>query len=146
WAWYLISQSPAVEARLHAELDNVLAGRSPTLEDLPNLPFTRAIIDETLRLYPPVPLLAREATRAETLRGRTVTPGSLIVVAPWLLHRHRHYWDAPDAFRPERFLEPPPPNRRYVYLPFSLGPRVCAGMAFGITESVLCLATLAQRF
>ncbi len=145
WAWYLISQSPAVEARLHAELDAVLAGRSPTFADLDRLPYARAIVDETLRLYPPVPLLAREATQPETLRGRTVTPGSLIVVAPWLLHRHRKFWDAPDAFRPERFLEPAPQNRRYVYLPFSLGPRVCAGMAFGLTESVLCLATLAQR-
>jgi cytochrome P450 len=146
WAWYLISQCPRVEARLHAELDAVLGGRSPALEDIPALPYTRAVIDETLRLYPPVPLLAREATAAETLRGRRVAPGSLIVVAPWLLHRHRQHWDAPDAFRPERFLEPAPPSRRYVYLPFSLGARVCAGMAFGLTESVLCLATLAQHY
>jgi cytochrome P450 len=147
WAWYLLSQAPEVEARLHAELDGTLAGRLPTIGDIAALPYTRAVIDETLRLYPPVPLLAREAVRDVSLRRRPLKRGSVVIVAPWLLHRHKLFWDDPDAFIPERFLpgaERPP--EKYAYLPFSVGPRVCAGMAFGLTETVLCLATLAQGF
>jgi cytochrome P450 len=146
WAWYLLSQAPEAERRLHEELDRVLGGRPPSLSDLPDLPYTRAVIEETLRLYPPVPLLAREAGRDEVLRGRRVTAGSLIIVVPWLLHRHKRYWSEPDSFMPERFLPGAPTPDKAVYLPFSLGPRVCAGLAFGLTEAILCLATLARRF
>ncbi len=146
WAWYLLSQSPEVEARLHAELDQVLGGRVPTLADVPRLIYTRAVFDETIRLYPPVPLLARQASRREKIRRWTIEPGSLVIVVPWLLQRHRRYWDQPDTFMPERFL----PDRvekhnRHAYLPFSVGPRVCAGAAFGQAEAVLCLAALAQK-
>jgi cytochrome P450 len=146
WTWYLLSQVPSVEARLHAELDEVLGGRAPTQGDLPRLIYTRAIIDEALRLYPPVPVLARETTGAETLRRRDVPVGSIVMVAPWLLHRHRKYWDDPDHFRPERFLPDAPAPDKYVYVPFSVGPRVCAGLTFGLSEAILCLATLAQEF
>jgi cytochrome P450 len=146
WAWYLLSQSPEVERRLHAELDAVLGDRSPSLEDLDRLAYTRAIIEETLRLYPPVPLLAREAVRDEVLRGRRVRAGSLVIVAPWLLHRHKRYWRDPDAFMPERFLPGAPAPDKFVYIPFSIGPRVCAGLSFGLTEAILCLAVLARRF
>ena len=147
WVWFLLSQSPDVEARLHAELDAVLAGRVPGLADAARLPYTRAVIDETLRLYPPVPYLAREALADETLRDRPVPKGSLVMVVPWLLHRHKHLWDAPDAFRPERFLEgSPEPVSRYAYVPFSIGPRICAGLSFALAEAILCLATLAQSF
>lgn len=145
WAWYLQSQSPRVEARLHDELDTVLGGRVPGLADVSRLVYTRAVFDETVRLYPPVPLLARQATRRERIRRFTIEPGALVMVVPWLLHRHRKYWDQPDSFIPERFL---PENAaklvRHANLPFSVGPRVCAGMAFGQAEAVLCLATLAQ--
>jgi cytochrome P450 len=146
WTWYLLSQAPAVEARLHAELAEVLGDRAPTLDDVPKLVYTRAVFEETLRLYPPVPLLARQAKREETIRGRPVPAGSLVMVVPWLLHRHRKFWGKPDHFIPERFL---PENAgfrvRHAYVPFSLGPRICAGAAFGLTEAILCLATLAQR-
>src|SRR5215472_10259040 len=141
WAWYLLSQAPEVEERLHAELAKVLAGRLPTLDDVPALPYTRAIFEETVRLYPPVPLLARQA-----LRGRSVPEGSLVIVVPWLLHRHRRYWGKPDCFIPERFLPENAQFRvRHAYIPFSVGPRICAGAAFGLTEVILCIATLAQR-
>jgi cytochrome P450 len=145
WAWYLLSQSPDVEARLHDELDTVLGGRVPGLADVPRLLYTRAVFDETTRLYPPVPLLARQATRTEKIRRFTIEPGALVMVVPWLLQRHRKYWDQPDAFMPERFL-PENASRlvRHAHLPFSVGPRVCAGAAFGQAEAVLCLATLAQ--
>ena len=146
WAWYLLSQAPEVEAALHAELDTVLEGRVPQPADLPRLPYTRAVIDEVLRLYPPVPVLAREASETEALRGRRVPAGSLVMVVPWLLHRHRGYWDRPDHFIPERFMPGAVPPDKFVYVPFSTGPRVCAGLTFALTEAVLCLAVLAQRF
>jgi cytochrome P450 len=147
WTWYLLSQAPEVAANLHAELDAVLGGRAPTLADVPRLAYTRAIIEETLRLYPPVPMLAREAVRDTELYGRPVKKNSLVIVVPWLLHRHKQFWDEPDAFMPERFLPGAErPTDKYAYVPFSIGPRVCPGMAFGLTESIICLATLAQDF
>jgi cytochrome P450 len=146
WTWYLLSQAPEVEHRLHAELESVLDGRPPSLQDLPNLVYTRAVFEEALRLYPPVPVLARQALREERIHGRPIPVGSLVMVVPWLLHRHRRYWEQPDHFIPERFL---PENAeslvRRAYLPFSIGPRICAGAAFGMTEAILCIATLAQR-
>jgi len=146
WSWYLLSQAPEVEQRLHAELVEVLAGRPPTLDDVPKLAYTRAVFEETVRLYPPVPLLARQALRDETIRSRSVPAGSLVMVVPWLLHRHRKFWGKPDHFIPERFLPENAQFRvRHAYVPFSVGPRICAGAAFGLTEAILCLATLAQR-
>ncbi len=146
WTWYLLSQAPEVEERLHTELAKVLAGRLPTLDDIPELPYTRAIFEETVRLYPPVPLLARQALRDETIRGRSVPAGSLLIVVPWLLHRHRKFWGKPDHYIPERFLPENAQFRvRHAYIPFSVGPRICVGAAFGLTEAVLCIATLAQR-
>ncbi|MGH7880899.1 MAG: cytochrome P450, partial [Candidatus Binataceae bacterium] len=144
WVWYMLSQAPDVEAKLHAELDSVLGGRLPTLADVPKLVYTRAIFDEALRLYPPVPILPREAVREQSFRGVRIPKGSLVFVVPWLLHLHKRLWDRPDHFIPERFL---PENSgsisKFAYIPFSIGPRICAGMSFGLTEAILCLATLA---
>ncbi len=144
WCWYLLSQAPWAEARLAEEARAVLGGRVAEHADVEHLPYTRAVIEEALRLYPPVPVLAREAVAPAVIAGREVPVGSLVLVIPWLLHRNPNLWDAPDAFRPERFLGPPPP--RYSYVPFSLGARVCTGQQFGLSEAVICLATLAQRF
>jgi cytochrome P450 len=147
WTWYLLSQASDVESKLHAELDAVLGSRIPTLDDVPQLVYTRAIIEEALRLYPPVPILPREAVKEEEFQGVRIPKGSLLFVVPWLLHRHRKLWDLPDHFIPERFL---PENRerisKFAYVPFSIGPRICAGATFGLTEAILCLATLAQKF
>jgi cytochrome P450 len=147
WTWYLLSQAPQVEAKLHDELDTVLGDRSPTLADLPQLVYTRAILDEALRLYPPVPILPREAITEEEFQGVRIPKGSLLFVVPWLLHRHRKLWELPDHFIPERFL---PENAgkisKFAYVPFSIGPRICAGATFGQTEAILCIATLAQKF
>jgi cytochrome P450 len=147
WTWLCLSQAPKVEARLHAELDEVLGGRLPTLADVPRLVYTRAIFDEVLRLYPPVPFLSREAGQDEEFQGQRIPKGSVIVVAPWLLHRHKKLWPKPDHFIPERFLpgHSGAPSK-FAYVPFSIGPRICAGMAFGQTEAILCLAILAQAF
>ena len=146
WAWYLLSQAPDVEARLHAELDQVLGGRQATIADLPRLVFARAIIEETLRLYPPVPILPREALREETYQDTRIPKGSLVLVVPWLLHRHRKLWDKPDHFIPDRFMPGNAAPSKFAYIPFSIGPRICAGMSFGQQEALLCLATLAQSF
>jgi cytochrome P450 len=147
WTWFLLSQSPDAEDRLHRELAAVLGGRLPTLADVPKLLYTRAVFEEAMRLYPPVPILPREALRDEEFQGMRIPRGALMLVVPWLLHRNRKYWDKPDHFVPERFL---PENAgsisKYVYIPFSIGPRICAGMSFGLTEAILCLATLAQPF
>ncbi|OYV36329.1 MAG: cytochrome P450 [Rhodospirillales bacterium 20-64-7] len=144
WAWFLLSQDPETEARLHAEVDQ-LAGQPATYADLPALRFTRAVIEETLRLFPPVPIQAREAREARTIAEREVPAGAIVMLVPWLLHRHKLLWDQPDSFIPDRFM----PGgsgvpSRYAYVPFSIGPRICTGAAFGLTEAVLCLATLAQ--
>src|SRR6516165_8034113 len=146
WTWYLLSQAPEIEDRLHAELAQVLRGRLPSLDDIPKLVYTRAVFEEAIRLYPPVPVLARQALHDERIRGRQIAAGSLILVVPWLLHRHRKYWEKPDHFMPERFLPGNAENLvRHAYLPFSTGPRICAGAAFGLTEAILAIATLAQR-
>ncbi|TAL39996.1 MAG: cytochrome P450, partial [Methylovulum sp.] len=147
WAWYLISQCPDVEQRLHDEVDAVLGNRSATFADVAKLTYTRAVIEETMRLYPPVPILSREAIGDDTIRKRHIPAGSIMLVVPWLLHRHKQYWDKPDHFIPERFLDDAPVKPdRYTYIPFSIGPRVCIGKYFGTVETTLCLAILARHF
>ena len=145
WVFYLLSQAPEVEARAVEEA-SALGGRAAGWDDLPRLPYIRAIVEETLRLYPPVPLLARQAQADLTIAGHAVAKGDLVMVVPWLLHRHRLWWEAPDEFRPERFLAGAPERPRHAYVPFSLGPRVCTGMAFGLAEAVIILATLLPAF
>jgi len=147
WAWYLISQCPDVEQRLHDEVDAVLGNRSATFADVAKLTYTRAVIEETMRLYPPVPILSREAIGDDTIRKRHIPAGSIMLVVPWLLHRHKQYWNKPDHFIPERFLDDAPVKPdRYTYIPFSIGPRVCIGKYFGTVETTLCLAILARHF
>lgn len=150
WAFYLVSQAPAVEARLHAELDQTLGpgpqGRAPLYEDLPRLRYTAAVVQEALRLYPPVALLPREAVAEDRIRGKRVPAHSLILVPTWLLHRHKHYWRKPDHFRPERFLEDGERRAPFSFLPFGAGPRTCLGASFAMAEATLLLARLSQQF
>ncbi len=144
WAFFILSQDQASAARLDAELAAVLGGRPAVLEDLPNLPFTRAVLEETMRLYPPVPLLTREAIAPGRIAGREVARGTMLLVAPWLLHRKPGLWDQPDAFIPDRFMPGAPRPSRHAYIPFSVGPRVCTGQQLGLAEAMICLATLRQ--
>ncbi|GIX14241.1 MAG: cytochrome P450 [Paracoccaceae bacterium] len=147
WAWYLISRAPRVRRKLDAELDALPRDRPPGLEDLPALRFTRAVIEETLRLYPPVPILGRQAVAEGVIGGTTVRRGALVLVCPFMLHRRPAIWSMPDHFVPERFdprLAPRP--AKYAYIPFAIGPRICPGMVFGLTEAVLALASLAREF
>lgn len=145
WAWYLLANAPWAEEAVHAEIEKVCGDRTPTVDDVPRLLYCKAVIDETLRLYPPVPLLGRQARDADQIGDIDVRPGALITVSPWLLHRCVDMWERPTHFMPERFLGDKRPLP-YSYIPFAVGPRTCAGLQFGLTESILCLAILAQRF
>src|SRR6201996_2368051 len=120
WVWYLLSQYPLEEAKLHQEIDAVLSGRMPTLEDLPKLTYTRMIVEETMRLYPPAPGLSiRQAQDADEVSGFKVTPGLQILISPWILHRHRRLWVEPERFDPTRFTKESSDKRpRFAYLPF----------------------------
>jgi cytochrome P450 len=147
WTWYLLSQHATEEARLHAELAAVLGGRPPNSEDLSKLTYTRMVIEESMRLYPPVHTIAREALADDTLAGRHVPKGSAVLIAPWVLHRHRQLWHNPEQFDPERFSPEQSATRlRFSYLPFGGGRRICIGAAFATTEATLLLATIAQRY
>ena len=148
YTWYLLSQFPAVEAKLHEELDRVLGGRAPTHDDLANLPYTRMVLEESMRLYPPAPGLSNRAVLADDeICGVKAKKGWQIAVIPWVIHRHRTLWDDPERFDPERFSPERSQGRhRFAYLPFGGGPRVCIGNALAMTEAQLLLATLAQKF
>jgi cytochrome P450 len=147
WAFWLLERHPDSEARLHAELDNVLAGRTPDFADVPRLEFTRAVVEETLRLFPPVHVFSRQALGADTIAGEPLEPGAFVVISAWVLHRHTLWWEEPTTFRPERFL---PANagalQRGAYIPFGAGPRACLGRHLGLLESVILLAMIAQRY
>lgn len=146
WTWFLLSQSPRVLNKLHAEIDAVLGDRTPTFKDIASLPYAKAVIEETLRLYPPVPILAREATQDTSISNKPIRKGSLVLVVPWLMHRNPVLWDLPDTFWPERFLQDSMKPNKYGYVPFSIGPRICPGLQFGMTESILSLVMLARHF
>ena len=119
----------------------------PAFADLSKLRFTRDVFREVLRLYPPVPMMVRENTQAEDLRGRNVAPGAQIVLSPWHLHRHQRIWDRPDEFDPSRWqTEENRACARDAYMPFSAGPRVCTGAGFAMVEGTLLLAQLARAF
>jgi cytochrome P450 len=161
WTWHLLSQSPQAEARLHAELAEVLGGRAPTVADLPRLPYAEHVITEALRLYPPAWALGREALADCDIGGRRVPRGAHLTISPWVLHRDPRFFDEPEVFRPERWADSPAESGgptedsrqrlakrlpRFAFFPFGGGPRVCIGNAFAMMEAVLVLATIAQRF
>jgi cytochrome P450 len=147
WTCYLLSRHPAIEARLAAELQDVLGGRSPTVEDHPRLQLCEQAINEALRLYPPAWAVGREATRSCEIGGYFVPAGTTIFMAPWVLHRDSRYFDNPNEFRPDRWASASTKQLpRFAYMPFGGGPRVCIGNRFAMMETVLILATIAQRF
>jgi len=147
WAFYLLSQSPDVEARLVDEIADQVGGRAPLRPDLPKLRYAEAVMAETLRLYPPVAVLPREAIAEDTIRDQRIPAHSAILVPTWLIHRHADHWRQPHAFRPERFLDPAErPASRFAYLPFGVGPRTCLGASLAMMEATLFLTTLSRRF
>jgi cytochrome P450 len=146
WTWLLLAQHPDRAATLHAELDEVLAGRAPHADDVGSLRFTGAALHESMRLYPPAWAIGRRVLTDIDARGYRIPAGSVIVVSPWLLHHDPRWWDSPDVFAPERWLTEDRPRPRHAYLPFGAGPRMCIGEGFAWLEATLVLATIARRW
>jgi cytochrome P450 len=143
WSLYLLALDPATQDELAAEV--AMAGVNGTL-DIERLKFTRAVVDETMRLYPPAFLIARAAIAPDTIAGMPVRKNDVILIAPWLLHRHEKLWRDPNAFIPARFMPSAPPPDRFAYLPFGVGARVCIGAHFALVEATLALAKLIGAF
>jgi cytochrome P450 len=145
WSMFLLSQSPQWLAQVEQEAERELAGPPESLTD--RLTITRAVIDEAVRLFPPIAALSRVALGPDEIAGQAVKPGSLIVIAPYVLHRHRMLWNDPDVFDPSRFLGDSRQRiNRFAYMPFGAGARICIGSAFALQEATIALATLVNRF
>ncbi len=147
WTLYLLALDPHWREMLEAEIDREWAKEEGLDRLIERLPVTRAVIEESMRLYPPVPITTREAIEADHLAGQRIEAGTMIIVAPWLIHRHRLLWQEPDYFEPSRFL-PGARERidRFAYLPFGAGPRACIGASFAMQEMILVLASIVRRF
>lgn len=143
WALYLLALDPATQDEVASEVRNIAANNAAGID---RLAFTRAVIDETMRLYPPAFLIARAAAGPDTVAGMNVAPRDVVLIAPWLLHRHERIWPEPNAFIPARFMPGAPPPDRFAYLPFGVGPRVCIGAHFAIVEATLALARIIGHF
>jgi cytochrome P450 len=147
WSLFLLAGHPQIRETIEAEADRELGSGPMTLEIVERLVATRAVIEEAMRLYPPVAILSREAIEADDLAGERIRAGTIVVVAPWVLHRHRRLWRDPEHFAPRRFL---PENRgnihRFAYLPFGAGPRVCIGAQFALHEAAIVLAHIVRAY
>jgi cytochrome P450 len=147
WVWLLLAENPDTEAKLHAELDEVLGGRAPELPDLPRLRYADWVVTEALRVYPTVWMLGREAVEPCTIGGYHVRKGLTLFMSQWVLHRDARFFEDALTFRPERWADGLARRLpRYAYFPFGGGPRICIGNIFAQMEAVLLLATIAQRF
>lgn len=147
WTWAILSEHPAAVEELHLELDRVLAGRVPRMEDIPQLVVTRAVLSESLRVRPPAWIIARQAIEAVEVGGLPMPAGALVLVSPYLLHRDERFFPSPLVFDPSRWLRDEERVRpRLSYLPFGAGRRSCVGESFAWMEGVLVLATLAQQW
>lgn len=147
WAWYLLSQNPGPEEKLQGELDRVLQGRTPTVADLPALTYTNYVLQEAMRLYPPAAVFVRDALGPDEIGAYAIPKGSMIMLSPFITHRHAAFWDDPESFDPDRFSPKRSAGRHpYAYFPFGAGARKCIGNNFTMEEGALALAMIAQRF
>ncbi len=147
WTWLLLSQNPATEAKLHEELDRELAGRPPTAADVPRLTYTRAVLAESMRLYPPAWIVGRQATNADHAGDYKIPAGAVILMSQFLVHRDPRWWPSPELFKPDRWLDNSDTTRpRYAYFPFGGGARSCIGESFAWLEGILIIATIAKRW
>ncbi len=144
WSWALIAARPDVQLDLQAESDRVLGGRAPAFTDYARLPFARAVLDEALRLYPPAWLITRKSREEDVLGGHRIPADSLVILSPWIVHRHPAAWTDADAFRPERFLDGT--ADRIAFMPFGAGLRQCIGRDFAYVEGTLMLSAVAGRY
>jgi cytochrome P450 len=143
WSLYLLALDPATQEQVAAEAREAVANGGLELD---RLKFTRAVLDETMRLYPPAFLIARAAAGPDVVAGLPVRKRDVILISPWLLHRHEKLWQDPNAFIPSRFMAPSPPPDRFAYLPFGVGPRICIGAHFALVEATLALAEIIGTF
>ena len=147
WTWYLLSQNPDAEAKFHAELDGVLAGRTPTLDDLPHLPWTRRVLAESLRLYSPAWVVGRRALSDYETGGHLLKRGDIVLMSQAVMHYDPRFWAEPDRFDPDRWTPEAEAERpKFAYFPFGGGPRVCIGEQFAWMEATLLLAALGQEW
>jgi cytochrome P450 len=147
WTWYLLAQHPEVEQRLHEELDRMLGGRIPAADDAANLPYTRMVLAESMRLYPPAWAIGRRAVETFTIGGYTIPKGTVVLFSQYLLQRDARFFDRPDQFDPDRWLPGRQRDRpKFAYFPFGAGTRVCIGEPFAWMEGILVLATLARTW
>ncbi len=147
WTWFMLAQHPDVEQKLHDELAEVLEGRPPTFDDIPQLVYTRQVFSEVLRLFPPAWAITREALQEVNIGGYHIPKGATIDMSPFILHRDARFWENPDQFNPDRFS---PANKKKInkfeFIPFSIGIRGCIGEQFAWMEGIIVLATLAQQW
>jgi cytochrome P450 len=147
WTFYQLSKNPLAARELHAEVDRVLCGRNPTIEDIPKLTYTKAVIEESMRLYPPAWLLFRKAIGEDRVSDHVLPAGSTVWLSPYLTHRHPAFWKNPEGFDPTRFLPEQSAGRHpFAYLPFGGGPRKCIGFAFAMLEMQIALAMITQAY
>jgi cytochrome P450 len=147
WLWYELGRNPQVERRLRDEISTVLEGRPPTAADLPRLGYCQRVIEETMRVHPPAWLLIRQARGADEIGGYPIPSGRVILISPYVIHRHPDFWEDPEKFDPDRFLPERSQKRpRLAYLPFGAGQRMCIGNTFALMEMQAVVATVLQRF
>jgi cytochrome P450 len=147
WTFYLLSEHPAIRQRLENEVDVVLNGRTPTFADIPDLTYTRMVIEEAMRLYPPAYAIARWGNEWDKVGGYDIPAGSAITLSPYFTHRHPDFWEEPERFDPERFTpERKAARSRWAYIPFGGGPRQCIGNRFAMTEAILILAQMSSHY
>jgi enediyne biosynthesis protein E7 len=146
WTWYLLSQHPDIEAKLHREIDGNPEASVPTLQQMEALPYTNMVVREAMRLYPPVWVVSRRTIEADTLAGFTVPPGTDVFFSPYFVHRHPDFWEQPEEFRPERFANLKDEHPKLTYLPFSAGAHHCIGETLAVFEMLVHLNRFARRF
>jgi cytochrome P450 len=147
WTWYLLAQNPEAADKLHHEITRVLGDRAPGALDLPQLPYTRMVVEESMRLYPPAWAISRNAIGDDEIGGYRVPRKTNLIICSFVTHRHPAFWEEPERFDPERFSPQRSEGRpSFAYLPFGGGPRICIGNAFAMTEAQLVVATIAQRY
>lgn len=146
WTWYLLAQHPEVERRLHAEIDRALGGRTPTMDDVAQLPFTRAVFSEAIRLFPPAWVIGRQAIAPVMVGGYAIPSGTTVLVSPYVIHHDARFFPDPERFDPARWLHEGPERPRMAYFPFGAGTRMCVGEGFAWMEGTLVLATIARQW
>jgi cytochrome P450 len=146
WTWYLLACNPGCDNNLADEVSQNVGGRTPTAADLAQLPYTAAVFQEAMRLYPPAWIITRRARELDTVMGYAVRRGSLVVLSPYVTQRHPDFWNAPERFDPQRFLVADPSRHRYAHFPFGGGPHLCIGNHFAMVEAALIIATIVRDY